>query len=122
MPHTYVVLAAFPGFVLRAQAHHRAALRTDQVVAGNTHRPTQPRRHPDNLVGRMRGLRPPQALHARHGGLVLEQLHADDRGLQAQQLVQVVHQRRPIKGRVLRCLFHSRPLDCCARRMPRWMS
>src|SRR5207344_2606767 len=51
MPDTDIALTGEPFLVLRGEPDHRAALRADEVVAGNADCPTQSRGHADDLVG-----------------------------------------------------------------------
>ena len=83
----------------RAQAHHRAALRADQVVGGDADRPAQPRGLADHLVQRVHVLRAADARDRLHVRAPLEQLHGEDDRAQLQQLLQFADDLGPIMVR-----------------------
>ncbi len=97
-PHAGHGLAGQPLFVLRMQADDGTALRTDQVFARDAEREAQACGLRDDLVCRVDGLGPAQLGHGQHVLDALEQLHADGRGLQTQQAVQLVDERGPVGG------------------------
>src|SRR5437763_375157 len=81
-----------PLFILWREADHRAALVAYEIVAGNADGPAEARGHADDLVGGVDRIRPPDLRDRLHVGDAREQLHADHRRLQPQQVVEIGHQ------------------------------
>jgi hypothetical protein len=64
---------------------HVVAPGTDQVIAGDAHRPSRPHGLRDDLVGRMRRVRPADLHIGLHFAVGLEQVHAEGNAAQPRQ-------------------------------------
>ena len=80
------------------QSHHRPALRADEIVGGDAHRPAEPRGLADDLVEGVNGLRAADPVDRLHVLAPLEHLHAEGNGAELQQQRQIVDNGRPVVG------------------------
>src|SRR5438067_2081927 len=83
------VLAGTPPVVFcQTEADHRAALRSDEILARNTDSPTEASGLRDHLVERVHAFRPTDPRDRLHLVAALEQLHAEWDRSQLQQALQ----------------------------------
>ena len=87
-PNAFHVRAGLPLIRLgAAETDHRAALRADEVLAGDADGPPEARGLADHLIQRMHGFRAADARDRFHVRAPLEQFHREDDAPQPKQLL-----------------------------------